>query len=1315
MWRVPVALGLSFALCVAAAVAMLGTRFAAQNLCDFAQAEISESTDADVAVATCRVEPSAGAIALTEVSIQPRGRRPLAHVARLRVVVHVDLLQARLRLDRLEIDEPALVLAIPPATPGAAQPSPSGQCLPDLSRFELGDVIIRRGSFDLTTSDGVAIKVKRLSAKLVGSGSVVEARVRLKGGRFDLRDPKGGVDVVNARVKSAEAVALFDLSTGALEVNSLELETPEGNVNGSARVTDICHPRIDARVHVEGNLDAVAADYLPILAEAKGRAVVDAHATVLLPAGSRKELVLAVDGQLATHNATVVGIDVGEARSHFDFDLTRLHFDKLEIPLGRGRLAALGEVVFDPTKLTVDARLLDVTFSEVMRRLRITALPFGFTASGRVRLTGPLVPDVRLAVQPELDATLLAVTDGPYDAPTGRPARVALRHVQLVGVAEVTPQKTTIREARLAVGRESQVEVDGVVDYTKDAKLQLKVRLPRVAAADVGPLAGSAWAGRGSLAGTIAGPAAYPDVQLDATLQDLTYAGWALGQVATHVAYRDLRAVASGLRATSGRTTYDTEATIDLHGNTPLVKAHAEIEDGRVLDLLRMASANLPAARKSEGLIDARVKGSAEVEGPIDALSGTVKLTLREVNFASQRFDWGELSTNIHAGKVIALTSLELHRAHAQASLSGELNTATGAVRGTLAVKGMALDQLDAPRNTGAQLAGTISVRATADGTLENSVVRAHVDLGDVAVRAVPLGSGGFDATLDGNAFALKGNIGAQQLDAHASLAGDTPWSASLALNVDDFTAFFPPGVDLGVGGGLAGSVQVTGTRAPDALRGNMTLRQLTVSRPGGFTATNRGPVTLELMGNKLFARQVQLTAPHTSASVTGWIDFAGQVDLALQAGLDLGILLGISPDVEHAAGHVELHTTMTGAAKSPNILGEATVHGAEMRLRGLQILAREIDGRLSFSQDIVSIDRLSAQLNSGTLRADGEVRLSRFHPMYVRLGAHVEDVPMRIGDGVSLAVGGDLALSGDPSALPLMLTGEMDLSRLHYTEEIELERALVDLVRRPVQTRVLEKAGEVIRLDVGMHLGKDVRVDNNVARAGLRGDLRLTGTNRRLGMLGGVQVEKGGIAYIRGKEFSITDAQLSFGPDRQSIEMAFDVNAQTQVRDYKVTMRSFGTAADPRVIFTSDPPLAEADIITLILTGVTTRELTNTATSGTGLALSALAEATGLSEQVRRFVPKNSVLRDPSFTFTSDFSEATGRIEAMGEFQATLFTDALRLRFLGAPQARTGRALLEYRKDDHVSLLMRYDNEHANASSLGDWGLDLRYRWESE
>jgi translocation and assembly module TamB len=289
-------------------------------------------------------------------------------------------------------------------------------------------------------------------------------------------------------------------------------------------------------------------------------------------------------------------------------------------------------------------------------------------------------------------------------------------------------------------------------------------------------------------------------------------------------------------------------------------------------------------------------------------------------------------------------------------------------------------------------------------------------------------------------------------------------------------------------------------------------------------------------------------------------------------------------------------------------------------------------------------------------------------------------------------------------------------LSRMKYAEDINLERQLLDFTRRAPTPRVVAKNDPLVHFNVDVHLSRGVRIENNLARTDLKGEFTLTGTSRRPGLLGSVNTVHG-TASFRGNEFQIEQGVINF-TDRQSIRPSFDLQALSTVKDYKILLHAFGTPQDPRVSLTSEPALAESDLAFLLTFGFVQQNIqagaVNAADTGTAIALEALNKVTGFSEEVRRFIPKNAILRNPTFDFTSDFSLASNRVEAMARFHSQFLTEKLDLRILQGLSTRRGRGVISYRLSEALTAQGSVDNEHLSGSGIGtDLGLDLSLRWE--
>jgi len=223
-----------------------------------------------------------------------------------------------------------------------------------------------------------------------------------------------------------------------------------------------------------------------------------------------------------------------------------------------------------------------------------------------------------------------------------------------------------------------------------------------------------------------------------------------------------------------------------------------------------------------------------------------------------------------------------------------------------------------------------------------------------------------------------------------------------------------------------------------------------------------------------------------------------------------------------------------------------------------------------------------------------------------------------------------------------------------------------------------------------------------------------------RIGLLGAVEVLDG-IAYFRGNEYRVTHGVVEFD-DRTAIDPHFDFTADTSIREYRVVARAWGRLGDEgmegfQLELASEPTLAQADILTLLTFGITSRDLERggSAFTGAGVAAEALLTASGLDEHVKRWLPDTELILDPEFSVTSQYVEMTGQVEPMATFEAKVISDRLRLQ-AAAPfsTARGRRVATEYRLNERLSGQMVWEDEETGYS-LGDLGVDIKLRWEWE
>ena len=178
-------------------------------------------------------------------------------------------------------------------------------------------------------------------------------------------------------------------------------------------------------------------------------------------------------------------------------------------------------------------------------------------------------------------------------------------------------------------------------------------------------------------------------------------------------------------------------------------------------------------------------------------------------------------------------------------------------------------------------------------------------------------------------------------------------------------------------------------------------------------------------------------------------------------------------------------------------------------------------------------------------------------------------------------------SIKGTPSAQTI--SGEITINNARYRERVEWKSWLLKAkAREKIKTEIsnLENAELNIRIT-----GKNnMYIDNNVARATVSADLILRGTVYRPLLFGRID-SKEGTVYFRNNEFRILHASADFA-DPNRIVPVIDIAAETTVKGYNIKMNLEGQVDHFNMSLSSDPPLKEMDILSLLTVGRTSGEL---------------------------------------------------------------------------------------------------------------------------
>ena len=362
--------------------------------------------------------------------------------------------------------------------------------------------------------------------------------------------------------------------------------------------------------------------------------------------------------------------------------------------------------------------------------------------------------------------------------------------------------------------------------------------------------------------------------------------------------------------------------------------------------------------------------------------------------------------------------------------------------------------------------------------------------------------------------------------------------------------------------------------------------REITI---GGFTLSAHEPTELRLDGGLLHVDRFEWHGPRSTFRVSGGVSLVDGVEgrLKLDGTGSLALLSLFLP--VRVDGQATFDLELSGPPGKRGVLGTLDLQDGTMVAQSWRLAMADWSGSVVIDRDRIDVRQLGGQFNGGEATINGHFPVGADTTTPRTLAVTVRgaffDLPRGLRSQLDATlewshVGGAARLSGDA-----ILTTRA--YREPVTEVARLAAALIDKSGGSVLE--LPAALASTALDVHLSTVGPLAMTNSVARVELLPDLQLTGTMSRPELRGQVGVADDGRIQFGGRQYRLRDSRVEFSPERGLLPR-LAISGETRVADYTVFLRFTGPPNEIETALSSDPPLGERDLQTLLVTGQTER-----------------------------------------------------------------------------------------------------------------------------
>jgi len=486
---------------------------------------------------------------------------------------------------------------------------------------------------------------------------------------------------------------------------------------------------------------------------------------------------------------------------------------------------------------------------------------------------------------------------------------------------------------------------------------------------------------------------------------------------------------------------------------------------------------------------------------------------------------------------------------------------------------------------------GKLSFGFQGQGTFENPRIKGHVLLSELRFNNQPLQDQRFQIEVKDRTAYISGG---RNITLDATYQFQTQdFSASAGFDNTNLTPYLKIAGPTNLNGSITGKIQAAGNaRFPNQIKGSANI--------AGIEIFSKKIPLLRARDVEAFLKEEEISIPGVRLdlfergvlNLKGTCNLNGDLDINAHGNLPLEVIAHLSDDFPNAAGDVLISLYMNGNLSRPYVRADAEIKNCGMMVPGLLQRLHDLNGRIRVTPEAVVLDNIRGKLDTGRFELFGAIDLKAFRPSRMNLKLKTHDLPLMIPDTLQTRLNAELNIRG--TAEKSLVSGDIQMIEGKYYKDMRLN--IAESLGKKSREQALP-ASEIpwpflknMSLDITTRYREPFIIDNNMAFLSLKPDLRIYGSVNQPLISGRAQVESGTV-YFQKKEYTVKKGVFDF-INPYKIEPAIDVQSEIKIRQWTVFLNISGTPDNLKFTLSSDPWETQENILSLLITGRTTREL---------------------------------------------------------------------------------------------------------------------------
>lgn len=1018
---------------------------------------------------------------------------------------------------------------------------------------------------------------------------------------------------------------------------------------------------------------------------------------------------------ISTTQVVLEHFKLGQAQINATLNNNQVEINEIKLEHTAGN-ASIKNVKFEkrpPYNFSTSLEINNFDLQKLFISLGLNDIPAGLTAVGKSHCAGVIRPEPMVTCKLESDVKNLWVKPGLKKSFN----ILKLKQGKLVGETKFTKDGMSYR-SDIQIGS-SKGTSSGTVDFKNG--FDIKYQTDRLSFNDVESLADLNIAGDLKINGSTLGDSSFGTVNARISMQNAEIDGFRLGNFDSDLEYKKEQLEFSNILGNLNKSAYDGRLNFNftdsaLEGNFKFPNLYGE-------DVLQILNKKFDLPFKLTGNGNAQV----QLKGPFDFWKIAYDLSSEFNNGSIAGENFNRLDFNVSAdGNNVVFKKVRLKKIKSELALEGVINTVQKEPQFNLKIKAnpLLLEETDHIISYAPAVSGMGYAEGEISGPLSFPEIFTNFTLNQVSYDKVDYPNSQGKFTINKNYLNFNGQFFGRQIQSDFTW----PWNeknrfsakilihdlnpllllplVSIPQPSSDFYSRLNAEIDL-----------VSRNRYLSSADGYIKLTDFVLQR-GVHILKLEKPSSLIFKSGLSQMENVILKGGNSYLNIKMNQNSASNVRLNVTADLQLRILHFLVPFAQSLSGNLVVDSQILLKEKSFELLGDGELTDGYVALKGFPQPIESINTPIEFSKSKIFLSDITGQLGQSDVTGLGQIDLLGPKNILVNLRAVADNVELNFPDKILTAGKATVLFSGNwlPYNLKIDYTVMNGLVEKDFGAGTSQSSSITASSFLPAKQ--IEKLSPSLALDINVDVTKGIIIKNKLIEGEATGLLNISGSPESPIIKGKIDIQPGSKLIFKDTPFNVQTASINFQQTKE-INPDIYISANSRISDYDVNLLVQGSAKNLSIKPTSQPPLSEPDLFSLLALGVTSKTDHNlssdTQQKQTGLeVLAAISNQSQLNKKIQEKLGLTVQLA-PSIDSTKNI--AVPKVVVSKKISNKINASYSK-PFTGNDQNQEIK--LQYLYNNNVSLLLNYQNKDAlqqeqisNSNSKGILGIDLEYRDE--